>query len=179
MIIVSDRISGFAKGQANSQKQQRDGELFIPPSLQPVGELPHVLRAPSGLLTLTSTGIQRSSWYYSFSIVAAGVSAGSVINVPPMDAGLWRLRGRIQLVYTGAAPAHNVSQLELNVPAPGVASNVIAYLTQSFAVTTAQVPFEHVFAFDVDGWFLKLTSGATIAGETSRFSLSVEASKLA
>jgi len=137
-----------------------DGEITVPPVLQPVMEifspLPNVLLPPS---------LSNDTYLISSIQSSVGLGAGGLVNFNTMKAGRWDFDITNQYVFSGTNNIAVTSALNLVDPDGNVAPLITFVNTTYLGVRSIQQPLR--FLFPRDGFFFQQTFGATIAGDVS------------
>jgi len=160
----------FAIGRGGAIVDPGDGELILPPILQPVIELPaplFTLRTPTGTIN-TPTIFQGVS-------AAAGVSAGFTTTLMTLATGIWHLDLYFRWMFTGTTNFGLVASLDLTDP--GAITRSLFY-ANFFTGTQISESRSLLLNLAEPGWVLSFGRNAQIAGDASEFFVSVSAQKI-
>jgi hypothetical protein len=139
-----------------------DGELVVPPVLQPVMDLSEPISVCFSNGVAPPSPLQFSA-VKSEVFARAGAGAAANTAVVTIGKGLWNIDINYAHGFTGTTNvATNASALELVDPA-----NNAAELHQHFHITGQFFGYSYTLKLlaDRDGWALRLSAGATVAGD--------------
>jgi len=153
-----------------------DGEMTVPPVLQPTLDIFSPLLAP-GVLTV---GPANDTWMTGLDTVIAGVNAADFFrNYVTFKAGRWELNIDFQFLFHGSANYNNDSGFDLVDPLGNFAQ--LFSFTHASTAASPVTQYRHItlpFLFLTDGWFLRTRAGITIAGDNLTIKSNVYARRI-
>lgn len=161
MRFTGSQFKLLSVGKGGAIVEPGDGEVLVPPIVQPVA----VIAAPHAL---SSAGPQSMSFnYWSYHIMAAG---GGTNTFDPMSAGLWRCTATGEfLIGTAAAVAGQNTRIQLYNNISGTAITLFEFDCNRLTPRQQMFFREWDFHFIENGWQFRLQSDAdaTISGSLS------------
>lgn len=170
MRLPSVLYQQLATGRGGAIVEEGDGELLLPPVLQPVG----TIGGPLFSLATLSGGIEQSSIHTGQSFVS-GVAAAFLDSLT-LNSGIWLFDIRWRFHFTGTTDVNKDASVTLRDPD----ANTEELMVSGF-FTGAQV-HEHtqiILPLPSDGWRIDVRRDATIAGDVADLRATVLALKLA
>jgi len=145
-----------------------DGELTIPPVLQPMIEFP----APFVVGTAPNASFNEQLRIAQVGIAAAAAQTGQILG-----AGLWHIFYRVVEFHAGVLDLSKSHLIEML--APDAATARILFDIAFFNGTQALIPVGELWLHTTeDGWRFRIQSSATVAGDTSWIEFSYNANKV-
>lgn len=160
------RIGGIVGGAI---VEPGDGDLQIPPVLQPLVEIPGPINS-----FIAPSGTQRDSYAASQTRLVSGVAATTVFSLGVLGKGLWKLAINFQGAFIGTSNLTGSSQLRIVDPD----SNLFALLAYPHITGQPSSQFiDQWWAFQRDGFEIQLVQLVTVGGDLLALNASVHASK--
>ncbi len=171
MRLRSSLFQRLAVGQGGAIMEPGDGEMLLPPVLQPVA----VIGGPlSGIGTLSSGAMEQSvlKGHHNFSI---GVTAALSNDLVTLASGIWEINLNWRLHFSGTTDGTKTSRLLIADPDGDVEGLMFGGF---FSGVQLSDHLKFVISFDRSGWIFRLTRDALIAGDTADVSATIVALKL-
>ena len=142
--------------------EEGDGEMTIPPVLQPV------ISIFSPVLNLNIVpALAADTWFLSNVLQGTGVTAAQLTNFPTMPSGRWDLDVTLSMAMVGNTNINSTSALQLFDPVGGVqAIFQFGYLGAIGGPLAQSRTMTLPFLFSTGGWFLRHATSALIAGDS-------------
>ena len=179
MKLTTSRIVDLAKALSKEAEQsETDSQIFVPTAASIIVELPSQLKRLGSPVTDTEIS---DSFVWQQEQTVAGAGGGATAEGPRLVNGLWRLRGRYIMQFTGTTNLVNASFARLQQQ--NAAGSVDFWLGRAFHVngTTLSLWIDHLLSIttgDGNTYSLDLITGVTIAGDNLANSVSLIASRL-
>jgi len=152
-----------------------DGEMTVPPVMQPTLDIFSPLLAP-GVLTV---GPANDTWINGLDTVIAGVNAADFFrNYVTFSAGRWDVEIDFEFGFVGTTNHNNDSGFDLVDPNTNFAQ-LFSFTHMSTTVGVSRNRHYTVpFLFLNDGWFLRTRAGIMIAGDNLTIKSNVYARRI-
>jgi len=147
-----------------------DGELTVPPVLQPVTDI------FSPMLNLNAApALAQDTWLFSSSINIVGVVGAQSFQFPTMPAGRWDFDIVHNFRFTGTTAIINASNITLADPA-----SVSSEISRTSMITGAQTfsSYKRSMLFVKDGWRFTHAVDAGVAGDSANSFVSIYARRV-
>lgn len=174
MRVVTSRHVDLARALSKeAQGAGRDSEIHVPPTIQPVIELPSQLKR----LDTPAQDIEVSdSFAVQFDVRQLGASGGVTTNGPRLVSGLWRIKGHVRGQFTGTSNVNNDSFIRLQQQ--NSAGSVDFHLGRLVHLTGQALVFPVDLLLSLTNaegntYSLDIATSATIAGDLLAFGCSL------
>jgi len=176
---ITNRIVDLFKGlKTSATLGQEDSSIELPNRTLSVLELPGPLKNAQNAGNLAVGTIVGDSAFFSLGQVRTGAQVLSqVFTSGLLDAGLWHLKGVINLAWNVGAVS-GAAQQSAGIQDP---DGFTVVLGQTFRVPltgSILLPVDIVLSLDRPGWRFTQTTDATLAADTVVASINVVANKL-
>lgn len=167
--------SGLFLQQAVSKggaQLEGDGEITLPPVIQPVAEISYPLRTVADPI-----GLQSASFVQDIAQRLIGAQGLTQTDGALMSAGLWSINARYMTCHTGGGNLAKANYVQLISP---VLSSVVIFrmpFVGGFGIPASVIGFEKWFSFAEDNWRFRILTDITVAGDDNISSFSYFASK--
>lgn len=158
---------GVAKGGAILEN---DGEVTLPPIIQPIALISSPLRS-----NVSSTGVQRNSFFRQIELNAAGAASSLTASFPSLDSGVWDLNIIFTGAFTGTTDVAAQSGLLLQDPAT-ITSSMFEMV--HINGNTVSLVLSTTVSFADPGWVFIVSRVATVALDAVHISVSLLAKKI-
>ena len=170
MRLRSSLFQLLAIGQGGAIMEQGDGELLLPPVLQPVA----TIGSPLFGLAAVPVPLRQSNhnWFHQ---LVSGVAGAVTDDTATLGAGIWDINLHWTWRFTGTNDITKQAQIVLVDPD----GNIDEFFAQAF-ITGAQVIGRRRFTLSLsrDNWIIRTTHAATIAGDVADLHVSILSNKL-
>jgi hypothetical protein len=162
----------LAIGQGGAILEEGDGELLLPPILQPVA----TLAAPLDTLNTAIPSPVSQSAIYGYRNSVAGIQAALVAaDSPTLGSGIWRMVFAGRAHFTGASNANAFAEISLVDP-DGIEVRFFSMAMINNAQITDSI--DVVLSLAREGWIIRVNRGAMVAGDVCYVGVSAMLLKL-
>ena len=171
MRLPSSLFQQLATGRGGAIVEEGDGELLLPPVLQPVV----VVGGPLFSLATLAAAIEQSSIGTGQSFVS-GVAALFTTDMLTLNSGIWMLDIRWRWHFTGTTDVNKDASITIVDPNANTEELMVSgFLTGAQAHEHTQI----AIALPSDGWIFRARRDATIAADVADLRATMIAVKLA
>jgi len=149
-----------------------DGEMTVPPVLQPTLEIFSPLLIPSG----ATSGPMADTWMTGLDALSVGPQVELYRNFVTFSAGRWDVEIDASFNHTGTTNALRKSGVDLVDNVGNVAAIFNSYHFNSVIEKSRHIRLP--FLFLQNGWFLRTRTGINIAGDITALDVNVYARRI-
>lgn len=151
-----------------------DGEMTVPPVLQPTLDIFSPLLVPAG----ATAGPMDDTWMNAINTIISGVNAADFNqSFVTFAAGRWDIFINFHFTFTGTSNQNNDSGLDL-VDDLGNVCAIINFPHFGSAIRSSDRSITLPFLFTRPGWFLRTRAGIMIALDTLNITCTVYARRI-
>ncbi|SRR6266581_1833180 len=157
MRLLSSIFQQLASGKKGVILEPGDGELVIPPVLQPITELPGPWTGPA------PAGINQQTSTLQIAVTQLGANAGgNTDSGVVLGAGIWRIKGFASIQFSGTVNTGSLVSAGIALP-NAVDTLLVESLRLYSSPFTQQIPFDVLIHLISNGTFARISTPATVA----------------